>query len=122
MGKISKEIGDEGEEFAYEYLSGKGYAIIERNYRSRQGEVNIIARDGEFLVFVEVKNYSYRSYGSPLGAVRKNKKQSLIHAAETYLYKNRIRDTYCRFDVLTIFNRFDGTSTIDHYKNAFYIN
>jgi putative endonuclease len=122
MGIISKEIGDEGEDFACDYLSGKGFTIIERNYRSRHGEVDLIARDGEFLVFVEVKNYSWRSYGSPLSAISRDKKRALIHAAETYLYRNRIKNTYCRFDVLAIFTHNDGTQTIDHYRDAFYVN
>ncbi len=122
MGKESYELGKKGEDTAERYLIQQGYKIIERNYHSQQGEVDIIARDGQFLVFVEVKSYSFRSYGSPVGAVRKNKKQSIIHAAETYLYRNKIRDTYCRFDVLTIYRRIDGSRAIELYKNAFMIN
>lgn len=122
MGRESYEIGKEGEEIGEQYLLQQGYAIIEKNYRSQQGEVDIIARDGEFLVFVEVKNYSFRSYGSPLGAVRKNKRQSVIHAAETYLYRKHIKNTYCRFDVIAIYRRRDGSREIELYKNAFFVN
>lgn len=122
MGKESYELGKKGEDAAERYLIQQGYKIIERNYRSQQGEVDIIARDGQFLVFIEVKSYSFRSYGSPAGAVRKNKKQSIIHAAETYLYRNKVRDTFCRFDVLTIYRRMDGSRAIELYKDAFYVN
>lgn len=122
MGRESYEIGKQGEETAAQYLLQRGYEIIERNYRSQQGEVDIIARDGEYLVFVEVKNYSFRSYGSPLGAVRKNKRQSVIHAAETYLWRNKIKNTYCRFDVITLYRCRNGSRAIELYKNAFFVN
>lgn len=118
MARTSVDIGKTGEETAVEYLKNKGYQIIERNFRSQQGEVDIIARDGEFLVFIEVKNYSFRSIGTPLGAVRRSKRESIIHAARTYLYKNNIRDTNCRFDVLSIYNM----SQFQLIKDAFHVN
>jgi len=122
MGLESYEAGREGEDAAVVYLRQNGYRILERNFRSQQGEVDIIAREGEFLVFVEVKNYSFRSRGTPAGAVRQNKKQSIIHAAQTYLYKGRIGDTFCRFDVITLYRRPDGSRAIEHYRNAFMVN
>lgn len=122
MGMESYKIGQKGEEIAEKYLLQQGYEILEKNFHSQQGEIDIVARDGEFLVFVEVKNYSFRSYGSPLGAVRKSKKQSIIHAARTYLYRNNIKNTFCRFDVLTIYRRPDGSRAIELYKNAFTVN
>jgi len=122
MGKESYQQGIKGEEVAEKYLIQHGYKIIEKNFHSQQGEIDIIASENEFLVFVEVKNYSFRSYGSPLGAVRKSKKQSIIHAARTYLYKHNIKNTFCRFDVLTIYRRPDGSRAVDLYRNAFLIN
>lgn len=122
MGIESYKQGVKGEEIAERYLIQQGYEILERNFHSQQGEIDIVARDGEFLVFVEVKNYSFRSYGTPVGAVRKSKRQSIIHAAETYLYKKNIRNTYCRFDVLTIYRRSDGSRAMELYKNAFMVN
>lgn len=122
MGKESYELGKRGEEAAEKYLLQHGYQLLEKNYHSQQGEIDIIARDGNFLVFVEVKSYSFRSYGTPVGAVGKSKKQSLVHAAETYLYKKNIKNTYCRFDVLTIYRRLDGSRAIELYKNAFMVN
>lgn len=119
MGKISKQNGCEGEKQAEDYLISHGYKVVERNFHSSQGEIDLIAYDGDFLVFVEVKNYSYRSYGSPVGAVRKAKRQSLIHAAQTYLYKNQVRNQNCRFDVITIYRKYDGSKKLEHYRNAF---
>ena len=122
MGMESYKQGIKGEDAAEKYLVQQGYEILERNFHSQQGEVDIVARDGRFLVFVEVKNYSFKSYGSPLGAVRKSKKQSIVHAARTYLYKKNIKNTYCRFDVLTIYRRPNGSRAIELYKNAFMVN
>jgi len=118
MTKVSVDIGRNGEDIAAQYLTNKGYLVIERNFRSQQGEVDIIARDGEFLVFIEVKNYSFRSIGTPLGAVRKSKRESIIHAARTYLFKNNIKGINCRFDVLSIYNR----SEFQLIKDAFHVN
>ena len=122
MGQESYELGKSGEEAAERYLVQQGYKILERNFHSQQGEIDIVARDKDFLVFVEVKNYSFRSLGTPLSAVRKNKRQSIIHAARTYLYKKNIQNTFCRFDVVTIFRRHDGSRAIELYKNAFGVN
>ena len=122
MGQESYDLGKSGEEIAAKYLSQHGYQIIEKNFCSQQGEIDLIAREKDFLVFVEVKNYSFRSLGTPLSAVKKSKRQSIIHAARTYLYKKDIRDIFCRFDVLTIFRRPDGSRAIELYKNAFTVN
>jgi putative endonuclease len=118
MGLDSVRIGKSGEDIAVHYLAGKGYRVIERNYHSQQGEIDIIAYEGKFLVFVEVKNYSFRSFGTPLAAVNKAKQQSMIHAARTYLYKNNIRNVNCRFDVLAIHNY----ETFNLIKDAFHVN
>jgi putative endonuclease len=117
MSLQSYSIGRHGEDIASSFLSKKGYEIVERNFHSQQGEIDIIAREGRFLVFVEVKNYTFRSIGSPLSAVNRAKKQSMIHAARTYLMKNNIRDMYCRFDVLAIYNY----ETYNLIKDAFHV-
>jgi putative endonuclease len=120
MSQDSYNQGIKGENRACLYLQQQNFKILERNFHSQQGEIDIVARDGEFLVFIEVKNYSFRSLGSPLGAIRKSKKESIIHAAQTYLYKNGIKDTNCRFDVISIYRKFNGQTVIDHIKDAFY--
>jgi len=122
MGMESYQQGLAGEEIAERYLSQHGYEIVERNFRSQQGEIDLIAREGDDLVFIEVKNYSVRSYGTPLSAVNKNKRRSIIHAARTFIYRKRIVGTNCRFDVITIYRQPDGSRAIELYKNAFVIN
>jgi putative endonuclease len=122
MGMESYKLGVEGEETAEKYLVQHGFDILERNFHSQQGEVDIIARDKETLVFVEVKNYSFRSLGSPLSAVRKSKRESIIHAARTYLLKKSLHKTACRFDVLALYRNPNGARTIEHFKNAFFCN
>ena len=122
MGLESYQQGIKGEEIAEKFLLQQGYQILEKNFHSHQGEIDIVARDGETLVFVEVKNYSFRSLGSPLGAVRKSKRESIVHAARTYLQKNKIKGVNCRFDVLTIYRNPNGSRSVDLYKNAFMVN
>jgi putative endonuclease len=122
MGMESYKQGIKGEELVEKYLSQQGYKIIERNFRSQQGEIDLVAQDGEFLVFVEVKNYSYRSLAKPAAVIRKSKKESIIHAARYYLYKNRIKNVNGRFDVVTIYRGIDGSRKIEHYRNAFFVN
>lgn len=117
MGLESFVSGKVGEDLAVDYLSKKGYMIIDRNFHSSQGEVDIIAKDGAFLVFVEVKNYTVRSLGTPLGSLRRSKRESIIHAATTYIYKNNIRNVNCRFDVLAIYNM----ERFELIKDAFYV-
>jgi len=121
MGMESYKKGRIGEEIARIYLEEKGFKIIEQNYHSQQGEVDLIAKYKDFLVFIEVKSYSFRSFGSPYGAITKNKRNSIIHAARTYLYRNKIKDVNCRFDVLSIYHNRDGSNQIDHLEDAFYV-
>ncbi len=119
MGLKSYLAGIKGEELAEQYLSQRGYQIIERNFHSQQGEIDLVAKDQDVLAFVEVKNYSFRSFGSPLGAVRKSKRQSIIHAARTYLYKKAVANTFCRFDVLIIYRDRCNRLAVELYKDAF---
>ena len=121
MGMLSYINGKKGEETARVYLEQKGFRIIEQNYHSSQGEVDLIAQDKDFLVFIEVKSYSFKSFGKPLYAVTKTKKQAIIHAARTFLMTRNIKDVNCRFDVISIFHKRDGSDHIDHIEDAFYV-
>lgn len=81
----------------------QGYKIVARNFSGRRGEIDIIARDGEYLVFVEVKYRRDERQGSPAEAVDYRKQQHIRRAAEYYLYKNRVSEAMpCRFDVVAI--------------------
>ena len=96
------------------YLEQVGWKILEYNYRSRNGEIDIVARDGEYLVFCEVKYRSGREKGSPLEAVDNRKQQRIFRCASHYLAGRGLEDVPCRFDVIGI----EGTA-VTHIKNAF---
>ena len=110
--------GKHGEELAVRYLEEQGYAIIERNYRLRIGEIDIIARDGEVLVFIEVKTRRSNRFGSPFEAVDFRKQQQIIRVARMYLARHGCENCAVRFDVVAVC--FDGEAPIvELLKNAF---
>ena len=92
--------------------------IRQRNYRFERGEVDIVADDGDEIVFVEVKARRSKSYGEPEEAVTENKQAQLQRVAEGYLFEHEIEDRACRFDVVAIFFH-NGKAQINHFKNAF---
>ena len=95
------DFGKLGEELAVNYLIGKGYEILERNWHNIHKEVDIIAKDGQFLVFVEVKTRRSNEYGEPDLAVTKRKQRMLIAAANAYITRNKL-DVETRFDIISI--------------------
>lgn len=110
-----RTIGSEHEKIAEAYLTDLGYQIIEHNFYCRTGEIDMIAKDKEYLVFVEVKYRSSTELGYPEEAITKRKQRSIIKAAKYYMLKNGLgEDTPCRFDVLVIL----GTD-ISLISNAF---
>lgn len=94
--------GRDGEAMAEEYLTVRGYDVLEKNYRNRFGEIDIIARDGKTLVFVEVKTRNNSSHGLPADAVDTRKQHRLGRVALSYISYRRITNQPCRFDVLSI--------------------
>ena len=113
----NKAVGGLGEDFAVYYLESCGYRIIERNFRCRLGEIDLIAQDGKTLVFVEVKTRRSRRYGSPHEAVTTAKQAKLRTVASFYLQRQRT-STPCRFDVLAL-NIEGGTVRPELIQNAF---
>ncbi len=110
------EKGRRGEDLAARYLVKQGYAILARNYRAGGYEVDIIARDGEELVFAEVKARRGEAYGRGLEAVGRKKQTHLIRAAQTYLQETGSFERPCRFDVLEVDLVFES---VEHIKGAF---
>ena len=94
-----------------------GYKILAKNFRTRFGEIDIIAKDGNSLVFVEVKTRHNVAYGRPEEAVTKTKQRHIIAAANIYLNQKKLYNTFWRIDVLAIIKTNDGY-TVDHIKNA----
>ena len=121
MGIESYNLGKRGEDIAARYLIDKGYRIVERNFRSKRGEIDIVAYDKKMLVFVEVKYYSFKSFSLPEWMLIKRKQKSIIHTAKVYLQRKKTKKTFCRFDVLTIHAREDGLQALELYKDAFRI-
>ena len=97
-----QSLGKVGEELACAELERRGYAILERRYRSRYGEIDIIAQAGETLVFVEVKARTGNAFGGGGAAVTRQKQQRIARLAEEFLARRRIVDRPCRFDVVTV--------------------
>lgn len=97
------EIGKLGEDLASIYLKDKGYKIIERNFEARQGEIDIIAKDKNELVFIEVKTRSNISYGKPAEAVNEIKQNHLIKTIEYYIYSRHLEDEFIRIDIIEIY-------------------
>ena len=111
------DFGKQGEEIAVNYLIEKGYEILERNWRNRHKEIDIIAKDGKELVIVEVKTRKSNNYGEPDLAVNKQKQRLLISAANAYIFRNNM-DLNTRFDIISIvFN--NEKPVIDHIEDAF---
>jgi putative endonuclease len=95
-------LGKTGEDLACRELERRGYAILARRWRQRVGEIDIIARDGETLVFVEVKARDGREYGAPAEAVSAAKQRRIVQLAMMYLARNRMAACRCRFDVVSV--------------------
>ena len=111
-------LGKTGEDLACAELERRGYAILARRYRRRGGEIDIIARDGQTMVFVEVKAREGRAFGEACEAVTANKRRTITRLALDYLMRHRLAECPCRFDVVSIHFE-SGTPVIDVYQNAF---
>ena len=98
----SREIGALGEKIAAEYLTGLGYVIRERNFRSREGEIDIIAEKDDFLVFVEVRTRRSLSFGTPEESVTAQKKERLIALTQAYMQDREDLPSSWRIDVMAL--------------------
>src|SRR5512135_340059 len=98
----AKEFGKRGEELAAKHLKGLGYDVIEKNYRTQVGEIDIVAKDGGTLVFVEVKSRRDLNFGPPELAVNFHKRRQLSRAALLYMTRKKKVSTPCRFDVVCV--------------------
>lgn len=99
----TRKTGAEKEEQAAQYLTAQGFRLTEKNFGCRQGEIDIIGFDGEYLVFVEVKYRSSRAFENPLAAVDVRKRRKICRAADYYRYIKGIKDgTPVRYDVVGI--------------------
>jgi putative endonuclease len=107
-----------GEDAAVQYLLQHGYRILERNYRCRFGEIDLIAHEGSTLVFVEVKTRRSQRFGPAALAVTSAKQQHMVKASQTYMAQKGKHYNFCRFDVVTIDIK-DRQWRIELFKDAF---
>ena len=117
-GLNNRASGDLGEEIARRYLAGKGYELVESNYRTRRGELDLISRHKDTLVIVEVKLRRGTAYGTPLEAVTPRKQKAIRLMAEEYLAERTPDFHSLRFDVVGVLIR-GGRTEITHIQDAF---
>ena len=115
----TKEQGNKGEDIAMRHLKRLGFEIVEMNYRFGHGEIDIIAKEGDTLVFCEVKMRKTDEYGDPEYAITPRKQQQIRKIARAYLYEHEIKEQECRFDVVAIRMYGRKTPEINHIRNAF---
>jgi len=112
------ELGKQGEEIASTYLLKQGYQILDVNWRAGRNEIDIIAKDKDFLVIIEVKSRRSGTFMEPEEAVTREKQQALIRAANAYIFRKNIT-LETRFDIISIIHNKNETR-VNHLKDAFY--
>lgn len=114
----TKDFGVDGEGLAARFLESKGYRIVERNWRIRSAEIDLIAERNGVIVFVEVKTRHSKKFGRPAEAVDARKQKKIIEAAGVFLQREEYARSACRFDVIEVFE-LDGEWTLNQIENAF---
>jgi putative endonuclease len=114
-----QELGKRGEDCAMAELMRRGYAILARRYRTRHGEIDIVAREGSTTVFVEVKARATGEFGTAAEAVSRRKQRRLVRMAVDYLARSGLADQPCRFDVVAIDGLGSGREKVTVYTHAF---
>lgn len=120
MSKLYKKhkIGIYGEDKAVEYIKRIGYKIIQRNFRCKVGEIDIITKDKDELVFIEVKTRTSIKYGKPIEAVDAIKKKHMYKSIQYYLINEKIEHDFIRIDAIEVYLR-NGICVINHLKQIF---
>lgn len=114
-----KNMGLWGEDKAVEFLKAKKYTILARNYHSRFGEIDIIARKQNTIIFVEVKTRKNTAFGFPAEFVNYQKQQKIMKTAQLYINDNFNTEFDYRFDILEVFHYDDNKVKFNHLKGAF---
>ena len=119
MTKPSRAVGAYGERLALRYLVQAGLVVLDRNWRSGTGEIDIIARDGDVLVCCEVKTRRGPAFGAPAEAVVPAKVARLRRLAAEWLARARVRPREVRFDVVEVLSPLRGAPSVTHIRGAF---
>lgn len=99
-------------------MQSSNYQILGRNFLSKRGEIDIVAKNNDEYVFIEVKTRMSKNYGNPVDAVDKNKQKHIIDATKYYVYKNSLENQNIRFDIIEVYIN-KNNKLINHIKNAF---
>lgn len=118
--KNSNKIGKIGEDIACEYLIKEGYIILDRNFRTKFGEIDIIGKKQDIIIFFEVKTRSNIQYGYPYEYVDYKKQRKIINTAHSYIKYKNIKDMQYRFDIIEVYQQKE--TRINHIENAFWLN
>jgi putative endonuclease len=102
IGQQRRNLGQQGESAAAQFLRAKGYAIVAKNFRARIGEIDLVALDRHTIVFVEVRSLSGEEFGDPLATVTPRKQRQIAKTALLYLSRHNLHDRAARFDVIGI--------------------
>lgn len=119
MSETTKKIGDRGEDLAVSYLEKKGWIILDRNYFFEKAEVDIVATDTKWIIFVEVKTRSNTFFGNPEEFVTPAKEANIKMAAEAWIYERKMETAIVRFDIISIIDNKNGKPEITHFEDAF---
>lgn len=120
MHSFNKDIGSLGEDIAESYLRQIGYIVLDRNFRCRVGEIDIIGKDGDYICFIEVKTRYGKIYGNPCESVTYSKRRRIYRTAEAYIMRKKLFKFNFRFDVIEIIlNNYNNTPSIKLIKDAF---
>jgi putative endonuclease len=111
--------GARGEEIAARHLEGRGFRIRARNYRTRRGEIDLVAERGRTIVFIEVRFRRSEAFGSPAETVGPRKRRRIVSAAAAFLVEHGLAERPCRFDVIAVTGPAAGPEEILHIENAF---
>jgi putative endonuclease len=119
MTSPSQHFGRSAEQLAAQWLQKKGYRILERNFRVGGGELDLIAKDQDTLVFIEVKGRRTKQFGGAPYAIDDRKKRQIIKLASLYLSQHGLINQLCRFDVILIIGTDQNSPTVTHLEQAF---
>lgn len=117
MKRENRNKGNLGEERALNYIKDKKYQVLEKNFTTKIGEIDLIAKDKDIVVFIEVKLRRNSSYGHPFEAVDYRKQRKIINVAKLYAKYKKMYDTQFRFDIIEVYL---DTNYINHIPNAFW--
>lgn len=112
-------VGRYGEDVAVRHLTDAGLVVVERNWRCREGEIDVVAREGDALVFCEVKTRRSATFGVPAEAVTRAKADRLRRLALLWLRERGATAAELRFDVVGVVCRRSGAAVVDHVRGAF---